>query len=798
MARPDPAVALRVPSEARRRDNREGDDDGRPRLRLVVDKGRLAIELDRPFELTPIVVEQLAVALPEVRFPVELSGGAAAFRNKRGQLDRAQLMVPARALHHWARPRLEGIVPGSLCHHMIAPLDDGWLIGLASETAALAFEVVLAPLGGDMRLLVVDARGVGLGAPPQALAARAVYALLKPLGQLTGGALVVEAAATELARNLLPLAGMRAPSARGLCFTSIASDLDGTSLALAHDAAGIDPSERALSAVELATLVAEAEAALMAGAVDRARHGYLEALTRAPRHPAIARRLASLDAVRGDRHEAALATLSDALPPVEAGPLGGRLLAAVGDVDGSQAAWRRAANDEPYGPLAALCWLELAASMPDPHDRGGPLDNAIARAPSLAAPRWMRFERRVRLGKLSDARADIEHLEAQAHDASARHRVLRRAADKLLEQGAFQEAAETFERALRYSPDSVDAVAGLGRSLKIMGHDRRALELFGRATALAERAGRAAHGVTLEMGIALAEIADDRPAAIARVRAIGGHVAATFTARLLEARWRAELGDLSGASVALSRLSEAVEASLGVLVGERPVNEGPQPRLWGEGGEGLYTTREDACAAIAAHLEEGARIQELDRRDLPAARTLLANALRLAPRSGSINSAFRRVAAIVDGPPVESATATVGGAQPESAAATSALPASEAPATVAPITEAFTAAPLSLGDELEGGPDSDDELLVEQLSEKLRANPNDVALAVELADALERLGRDHELLALLSARVDETEGEARADWTARRRTVLERLIAAAENAGRKDEAELYALMLQRS
>ena len=103
MARPDPAVALRVPSEARRRDNREGDDDGRPRLRLVVDKGRLAIELDRPFELTPIVVEQLAVALPEVRFPVELSGGAAAFRNKRGQLDRAQLMVPARALHHWAR-----------------------------------------------------------------------------------------------------------------------------------------------------------------------------------------------------------------------------------------------------------------------------------------------------------------------------------------------------------------------------------------------------------------------------------------------------------------------------------------------------------------------------------------------------------------------------------------------------------------------------------------------------------------------------------------------------------------------
>ena len=121
MARSDPAVPLRVPSEARRRPV-EHDDDGRPRLRLVVARGQLAIELDAPFELAPLTIEELSIALPEVRFPVELSGGAAAFRHKRGQLERVHLQLPGRAAHQWARSRLDGILPGTLVHHILTPL----------------------------------------------------------------------------------------------------------------------------------------------------------------------------------------------------------------------------------------------------------------------------------------------------------------------------------------------------------------------------------------------------------------------------------------------------------------------------------------------------------------------------------------------------------------------------------------------------------------------------------------------------------------------------------------------------
>ena len=90
------------------------------------------------------------------------------------------------------------------------------------------------------------------------------------------------------------------------------------------------------------------------------------------------------------------------------------------------------------------------------------------------------------------------------------------------------------------------------------------------------------------------------------------------------------------------------------------------------------------------------------------------------------------------------------------------------------------------------------ELRAEQLSERLRADPNDGVAVAELAALLELLGRDHELLALLSARIDEVSGDERGALIVQRRAVLGRLIAAARQAGRDEEASLYQLMLERS
>ena len=775
MARPDPAVSLRVPSEPRQRQEGGGDDD-RPRLRLVVSRGRLGIELDRPFDIGPVRIDELALALPEVRFPVELSGGAAAFRNKRGQLERVRVTLSSRELARLGERRLEGLLPAPLAHVIVAPLEDGWLVGLAGGEAALVFEVVVAPMGSDLRLLPTAARGLGLGAPPQALAIRALAALTRPLGQRVGGAIVLPQAPREISRRLLPLAGMRAADGAGLVWSEVVADVHAVSLVAEREGVASSVGDRAVSTVELAALVAEAEEALVDGQLGQARRGYLAALTQAPRHPEIARRLAELDLAVGGRAEAALSTLSDAVPVVEAGVLGGQLLSAVGDVEGAKAAWQRAALEEPYGPLAACAWQRLALCTDDPHAACDLLDQAIARAPGLADLRWRRFEQLVQLGRHDQARADLEHLEAAASSAHARHELLRRAADHLLDRRLWDEAAEVFERALRYTPDSVDAVAGLARSLGSLGHRQRALELLSRAVALAERRRRAAPRVTIDLATALAETADDRPAAIARVRSIGPDGPAVFDARLLEARWRAEIGDLAGASVALALLLEAVEASLGVLVGTRDPEPGAAP--WGVAVAGEaphFLSREEARAAVAARCEEAARIHELDRGDLAGARRMLALAVRLAPRSRRIGEAFRRVAGVVDG------SVDRAGASDEQRGAPSAVEGLAAPATEAP-------PPLPV----------DDEVLVEELSDKVRANPDDLEVVIALADALARLGRDHDLLALVSARIDEGAERERVELGPRRREALRRLLELAQASGNESEASLYALMLQQS
>ena len=63
-----------------------------------------------------------------------------------------------------------------------------------------------------------------------------------------------------------------------------------------------------------------------------------------------------------------------------------------------------------------------------------------------------------------------------------------------------------------------------------------------------------------------------------------------------------------------------------------------------------------------------------------------------------------------------------------------------------------------------------------------------------LAEVLGRLGRDLDLLALLSARMEEGDDAARAEVAPRRREVLMRLAEGARAAGRASEAELYEMM----
>jgi thioredoxin-like negative regulator of GroEL len=739
----------------------------RPSLRLAVSRGVLGIELDAPFAIGPLQVVDLALGLPNIRFPVDLSGGVARFRHRRGALSRIAVEAGATALASWAAPRLRGLFAESAPEVVLAPFEDGLSVGVRSGRAALAFDVIVAPIEGDLRLIPDRARGLGLTVPPHALAMRALTSVAGPFGRVLRGAVVIAEAAAQLGRHVLPAAGARAPSAAGVRWEAPeidAGEREGGPIRLVLSArAGASPpalGDRLLRALELAELCGDADQAAFAGDFEKARRLYLAALERAPRHPEISQRAAWIDVIAGDRAEGALSTIVEAMPAAFAGVLGGALLAAVGDEDGARVAYTRAAQVEAHGALAALTWLEAARLAPGLAERLDALDGAIARAPSLDLARWERLEARLDVADVRGARADAEHLEAAARGSDAKHAVWKRAADAFLSRGYVAEAGALFERALRYAPDSIDAVTGLARSLRAAKQDRRAVDLFARAVALAARAGVAAHAAEIELARALAEVAGDRPAAIARVRAIPPGLAESAEARFLEGRWRAEIGDLAGAALAFGRLRDAIELEAKVSP--------------------------DRAAALAAMLGEAAAIEENERGDVHAAQRDLGLALRLRPKDPGIAARFRRVAAIVaKGAP----------------AAVVAAPAVRAPEPVVelepePEPPPATEVPPAPSAEQEEHDEAADEALVQELTDRLRANPRDHAIAMELADALERLGRNLDLLALLSARLEEGDEEERREVAPRRRAVLRALADEARDAGRASEAELYEMMAE--
>jgi hypothetical protein len=727
-------------------------------LRVALSRSGLGIELDAPLRMGPLRLVELGEDLPGVRFPVDLSGGVARFRHRRGVLARLALEAAPRAVAAHAAPALRGLLGPATPDVIVAPTEAGALVGMCTGETALAFDVVFAPVDGDLVFLPERARGLGLPAPAHVLAMRALAATLGAIGRAEGGAVVVAGAASSLVRHVLPGVGARAPATATFRWERFGSE---ELLFRAVGGAGAPParlSDRALSALELAELVGDADAFARGGEDDRARRRYLEVLERAPRHPEIVKRLAALDAAHPDRAEAALATLVDGFVAVDAGALGGELLAAVGDVDGAATAFARAATDEPYGPLASLAWLRAAALTEDLDRQRRALDEAVTRAPALAAARWARLDARLALGDLRGAKADAEHLEAAAAGARVRHEAVARAADAFARRGYAAEATGLYERALRYAPDSVDAVAGLARALLASGQDRRAMDLLARAAALAARQGRAEHGVVIELSRALAEVARDLPAAIARAVSVPPDAPEGLPARGLEGRYRAALGDRAGASLAFARLRDGVE---------RLGDAAPERR-----------------AELAAWLAEAARFEELERGDLVAARRHLGAAVRVRPHDRGLVAELRRVSRALEtpapAPPARAAPALDVRAELE--------PDDDTP----PLNIELGELGAPTDDE---GASADEEALVERLSDRLRADPSDRETVLALAAALARLRRDLDLLALVSAQIDEGDDALRAELAPMRREALIRLAAAAHDKGRTSEAELYEAML---
>ena len=79
-------------------------------LSLAIGREGLGFELAKPARLACVQVTELALSLPAVRFPVDVSGGVQRFRHRRGRLERVTVEIDATDLAKYWAPRLRGLL----------------------------------------------------------------------------------------------------------------------------------------------------------------------------------------------------------------------------------------------------------------------------------------------------------------------------------------------------------------------------------------------------------------------------------------------------------------------------------------------------------------------------------------------------------------------------------------------------------------------------------------------------------------------------------------------------------------
>lgn len=590
-------------------------DDQRVPLRLTVTRGVLGMELYEPIEVGPLDVTELALTLPNLKFPLDLSGGVPRFRHRRGELEHAALFLDFARASAFVSRRV-GEVLGPLVRPVsVFARAQGIGLGFVTAKSALAFDLLWAPEDRHARFVVSAARGVGLSGAALGFALRTLDTILAGIGTRRGRVISILDAGAQLGRMLLPAVGARAPRSQRGRFGPLVLTNESARVELDATFGPIEAHAESARALELAALVRAADDALASGDTDEARAGYLAALEHAPRQPELARLLAEIDLLVPERAEAALGMVLESMPVTSAGLVGAELLWRTGDFDGARQALAEVAEREPCAPLAALWWCRAAEQEPSPVERRLALDRAVAVAPGLELPRVRRLASRLERGDSEGALADAEHLEAMTRGARAKHEQNLAAARAFFAAGFVREARRCYERALRYAPDDARATAGLARSLLEVGLRERATTLLARAVALSERTGQPDADALIDLAAVLANDLKDLPQAIARVRQVSASSPRHAEARQLEARWRADLGDIAGASLAYGRMREAIELALT-----------PPPKA-------------------VEFLVRAADFEREAERDVLAAERHLAVALRVAPHDAAVAERYRSVAA---------------------------------------------------------------------------------------------------------------------------------------------------------
>ncbi len=714
-----------------------------PMLRLAVSRDGVGLELTAPARVGPLEVLELFASLPSVRFPADISGGVDRFRHRRGRLEHLRMGIHREALAQWARPRLTGLLSErtpevtiyATSHGATVAVSDPTPVHANAEDHFVAFNVTMVCRGPDVWLIPTDVRATDVRTPPTVQAIRALATVLGSTAKRRGCAFLIEDAIRALSLDLVPRLGGRVPDTRDLTLEPIFAQDDRWQLFAARELTIRAGAE--VATLELAELLEPGDRAAMDGDIDQARDRYLHALEYAPSQEEIVRRVAELDAAFGARTHGALQFLAE-LPRLQAGSrmLRAILLERAGSKNDAVAAFIHAGEDETTPSLAAFCYSRASLLVDDPFESLRLLDRAVSLAPSLSSLRWQRFEMVLRTARIEDARAEADHLEALTHGPNNRADVWRRVSERFVAFGYFTEATALLERALRYRPDDGPVLVALGKTL-LRGNDpNRALPLLRRAIEVKHPTEDARAEAELVYATSLADVVHDVPSALARLRFVPAQSHFSCDAWLAEARWRILLSDDHGAAVAYAKLRDR-----------------------------LLMQAPNAKAGAAEWLAEAARFEHARRGDPFAARQHVLAALRIQPGDAALLELLRTVSPVAKE------------VQPLS-------PNPEGEAKVGQLAELPAQADEEFDEDVAAA-------RVEDLTQKLRANPGDDVVGDELARLLEKLGRSHDLLALLMARMDDASPEKRKTLRPRTVDTLNRLGQAAKHDGRDMEATLF-------
>jgi tetratricopeptide (TPR) repeat protein len=363
--------------------------------------------------------------------------------------------------------------------------------------------------------------------------------------------------------------------------------------------------------------------------------------------------------------------------------------------------------------------------------RAPALDRAIGADPALAAARWMRARDRIVLGDDAGALEDLQHLEALARGREARRRTLITAAEMLSRAGRSSAAIEAFERALRYTPDDRETVAGLGRAMLVAGEATRGMSLLAHAIT---RPGAIPDddALAIDLARAIATHTGDLSAAVARLRAVAGTSTRATLARALEGAWCAKIGDAPGATRAFDAAADFAARRA--------------------------TPPADVDDALAVLRDAASEAEQIG--DRVSALRYARGASALAPTDRALQDAAAKLAR----PTPIARVDRVDRVEPSVPAVSLDVPSTD---------------------------HGSDEEEAERLLARVKADPDDAVAIDRLADLLGKLGRDFELFALLSARYDDADPATRARLAPRQRATLLRMAEGAARAGRASEAELY-------